>query len=331
MLETMENVMENTAGAIMTPEFVRLRANMRADDAIRAVRVSGLDSDAIYTIFVTGADGRLLGTLEMRTLLAARDDATLESLMDTAFYAVKTGDDQQEAAMLVRKYDLISLPVTDESGRLVGAIGVNNIVDVIEEEDTEDFERMAALVPNEDDYAASSVWALALHRLPWLLILMASSVLCAWLIQSYEALLLASVMGGVMVSNMPMLMDTGGNAGSQSSTLIIRALALDELAPRDTGVALGKELLTSLICGLGLGAVNFLRMVLISGNTALEAAAISLAVFLTVVAANALGTLLPMLARLLRLDPALMAGPLLTTVVDVLSLMILFELVTMIA
>ena len=126
---------------------------------------------------------------------------TLESLMDTAFYAVKTGDDQQEAAMLVRKYDLISLPVTDESGRLVGAIGVNNIVDVIEEEDTEDFERMAALVPNEDDYAASSVWTLALHRLPWLLILMASSVLCAWLIQSYEALLLASAMGGVMMSN----------------------------------------------------------------------------------------------------------------------------------
>ena len=331
MIETMENVMENTAGAIMTPEFVRLRANMRSDDAIRAVRASGLDSDAIYTIFVTDADGRLLGMLEMRTLLAARDDATLESLMDTAFYAVKTGDDQQEAAMLVRKYDLISLPVTDESGRLVGAIGVNNIVDVIEEEDTEDFERMAALVPNEDDYAASSVWTLALHRLPWLLILMASSVLCAWLIQSYEALLLASAMGGVMVSNIPMLMDTGGNAGSQSSTLIIRALALDELAPRDTGVALGKELLTSLICGLGLGAVNFLRMVLISGNTALEAAAISLAVFLTVVAANALGTLLPMLARLLRLDPALMAGPLLTTVVDVLSLMILFELVTMIA
>lgn len=331
MIETMENVMENTAGAIMTPEFVRLRANMRSDDAIRAVRASGLDSDAIYTIFVTDADGRLLGMLEMRTLLAARDDATLESLMDTAFYAVKTGDDQQEAAMLVRKYDLISLPVTDESGRLVGAIGVNNIVDVIEEEDTEDFERMAALVPNEDDYAASSVWTLALHRLPWLLILMASSVLCAWLIQSYEALLLASAMGGVMVSNMPMLMDTGGNAGSQSSTLIIRALALDELAPRDTGVALGKELLTSLICGLGLGAVNFLRMVLISGNTALEAAAISLAVFLTVVAANALGTLLPMLARLLRLDPALMAGPLLTTVVDVLSLMILFELVTIIA
>ena len=331
MIETMENVMENTAGAIMTPEFVRLRADMRADEAIRAVRASGLDSDAIYTIYVAGADGRLLGTLEMRTLLAAPDEAKLDSLMDTAFYAVKTDDDQQTAAMLVRKYDLISLPVTDESGRLVGAIGVNNIVDVIEEEDTEDFERMAALVPNEDDYAASSVWTLALHRLPWLLILMASSVLCAWLIQSYEALLLASAMGGVMVSNMPMLMDTGGNAGSQSSTLIIRALALDELAPRDTGVALGKELLTSLICGLGLGAVNFLRMVLISGNTALEAAAISLAVFLTVVAANALGTLLPMLARLLRLDPALMAGPLLTTVVDVLSLMILFELVTIIA
>ena len=328
MIETMENVMENTAGAIMTPEFVRLRANMRADDAIRAVRVSGLDSDAIYTIFVTGADGRLLGTLEMRTLLAARDDATLESLMDTAFYAVKTGDDQQEAAMLVRKYDLISLPVTDECGRLVGAIGVNNIVDVIEEEDTEDFERMAALVPNEDDYAASSVWTLALHRLPWLLILMASSVLCAWLIQSYEALLLASAMGGVMVSNMPMLMDTGGNAGSQSSTLIIRAMALGDMTARDDALTLGKELLTSLLCGAGLGVVNFLRMMLISRDTALEAGVISLAVCLTVIAANAIGCLLPMLARRLRLDPALMAGPLLTTIVDILGLIIVFALVT---
>ena len=327
----MDEIRENTAGAIMTPEFVRLREDTHADEAIRAVRASGLDSDALYTLFITDRDGRLLGTLELRTLLAAPGDAPLGTLMDTAFTAVTMDGDQREEARLVRKYDLISLPVTDKAGRLVGAVGVNNIVDVIEDEDTEDFERMAALVPNEDDYAASSVWTLALHRLPWLLILMASSVLCAWLIQSYEALLLASAMGGVMVSNMPMLMDTGGNAGSQSSTLIIRALALDELAPRDTGVALGKELLTSLICGLGLGAVNFLRMVLISGNTALEAAALSLAVFLTVVAANALGTLLPMLARLLRLDPALMAGPLLTTVVDVLSLMILFELVTMIA
>ena len=248
--------------------------------------------------------------------------------MDTAFTAVTMDEDQQEAAHLVRKYDLISLPVTDREGRLVGAIGVNSIVDVIEEEDTEDFERMAALVPSEDGYAASSVWALAWHRLPWLLILMASAVLCAKLIQHYEELLLLSALGGVVMSNIPMLMDTGGNAGSQSSTLIIRAMALGDMTARDDALTLGKELLTSLLCGAGLGVVNFLRMMLISRDTALEAGVISLAVCLTVIAANAIGCLLPMLARRLRLDPALMAGPLLTTIVDILGLIIVFALVT---
>lgn len=324
----MDEIRENTAGAIMTPEFVRLRAGTRTGEAIRAVRASGLDSDALYTLFITDGDGRLLGTLEMRTLLAAPGDEPVEALMDTAFTAVAMDADQQEAARLVRKYDLISLPVTDREGRLVGAIGVNSIVDVIEEEDTEDFERMAALVPSEDGYAASSVWALAWHRLPWLLILMASAVLCAKLIQHYEELLLLSALGGVVMSNIPMLMDTGGNAGSQSSTLIIRAMALGDMTARDDALTLGKELLTSLLCGAGLGVVNFARMMLISRDTMLEAGVISLAVCLTVIAANAIGCLLPMLARRLRLDPALMAGPLLTTIVDILGLIIVFALVT---
>ena len=231
----MDEIRENTAGAIMTPEFVRLRAGTRVSEAIRAVRASGLDSDALYTLFITDQEGRLKGTLEMRTLLAAPGDEAVEALMDTAFTAVTMDADQQEAAHLVRKYDLISLPVTDREGRLVGAIGVNSIVDVIEEEDTEDFERMAALVPGEGGYKTSSVWTLAWHRLPWLLILMASSVLCAKLIQGYEQLLLLSALGGVVMSNIPMLMDTGGNAGSQSSTLIIRAMALDDMTARDDG------------------------------------------------------------------------------------------------
>lgn len=327
----MDEIRENTAGAIMTPEFVRLRAGTRVSEAIRAVRASGLDSDALYTLFITDQEGRLKGTLEMRTLLAAPGDEAVEALMDTAFTAVTMDADQQEAAHLVRKYDLISLPVTDREGRLVGAIGVNSIVDVIEEEDTEDFERMAALVPGEGGYKTSSVWTLAWHRLPWLLILMASSVLCAKLIQGYEQLLLLSALGGVVMSNIPMLMDTGGNAGSQSSTLIIRAMALGDMTARDDVLALGKELLTSLLCGVGLGAVNFARMLLISRDTALEAGVISLAVCLTVIAANAIGCVLPMLARRLRLDPALMAGPLLTTIVDILGLIIVFALVTALA
>ncbi len=327
----MEAIRENTAGAIMTPEFVRLREGTRAEEAIRAVRASGLDSDALYTLYIVDHLDHLLGVLELRTLLAAPGEARLGDLMDTAFTAVRMNDDQQEAARLVRKYDLLSLPVTDEQGRLVGAVGVNSIVDVIEAEDTRDFERMAALVPSEDGYKGSSVWSLAWRRLPWLLVLMASAILCAGLIQGYEHLLLASALGGVMVSNIPMLMDTGGNAGSQSSTLIIRAMALGDMQPREAGAALGKEFLTSLLCGAALGLVNFARMLLISGDTALEAGAISLAVFFTVMAANAIGCILPMLARLLRLDPALMAGPLLTSVVDILALTILFALVTAMA
>ena len=328
----MLRIVENTAGAIMTPEFVRLRADMRAGDALRAIRASGLDSDALYTIYVVDGADRLLGVLELRALLFAPEEATLETLMDTAFQSVNTMDDQQHAAALVRKYDLLSLPVTDDEGRLVGAIGVGSIVDVIEEEDTEDFERMAALVPAEDGYATASTFALAKRRLPWLLILMASSLLCERLIQSYEGFLRSSeALGVLMVSCMPMLMDTGGNAGSQSSTTVIRAMALGELSPRDTPSMLWKELRTSLLCGLGLALVNFVRLVWFAGAAPMAAMSISTAVLLAVVSASVLGGLLPMVARALKLDPALMAGPLLTTIVDVLSLAILFALVSSMA
>ena len=328
----MLRIVENTAGAIMTPEFVRLRADMRAGDALRAIRASGLDSDALYTIYVVDGADRLLGVLELRALLFAPEEATLETLMDTAFQSVNAMDDQQHAAALVRKYDLLSLPVTDDEGRLVGAIGVGSIVDVIEEEDTEDFERMAALVPAEDGYATASTFALAKRRLPWLLILMAASVLCERLIQSYEGFLRSSeALGVLMVSCMPMLMDTGGNAGSQSSTTVIRAMALGELSPRDTPSMLWKELRTSLLCGLGLALVNFVRLVCFAGTAPMAAMSISTAVLLAVVSASVLGGLLPMVARALKLDPALMAGPLLTTIVDVLSLAILFALVSSMA
>lgn len=328
----MLRIVENTAGAIMTPEFVRLRADMRAGDALRAIRASGLDSDALYTIYVVDGADRLLGVLELRALLFAPEEATLETLMDTAFQSVNAMDDQQHAAALVRKYDLLSLPVTDDEGRLVGAIGVGSIVDVIEEEDTEDFERMAALVPAEDGYATASTFALAKRRLPWLLILMAASVLCERLIQSYEGFLRSSeALGVLMVSCMPMLMDTGGNAGSQSSTTVIRAMALGELSPRDTPSMLWKELRTSLLCGLGLALVNFVRLVCFAGAAPMAAMSISTAVLLAVVSASVLGGLLPMVARALKLDPALMAGPLLTTIVDVLSLAILFALVSSMA
>lgn len=320
----MYTFLEGTAGAIMTPEYLRLYAGTPVGDGLMVVRASGLDSDAMYTIYITDLSNHLLGAIELRTLLFSNEDILVETLMDPCVHSATILDDQRDAAVLVRKYDLMSLPVTDENGILVGAIDVNSIVDVIEEEDTEDFEKMAALVPSDDTYKNSSAWILAKHRIPWLMILMLSSVLCERIIRSYESMLLFSVIGGLVASCMPMMMDTGGNCGSQSSTTIIRALALGELTLADTGKILWKELSTGLLCGAGLSLIYCLVLLLFMGAVASHAIAISAALFITVVLSNVLGCLLPMLAHAIKLDPALMAGPLITTIVDACSLFILF-------
>lgn len=221
----MFDFMENTAGAIMTPEYLRLRVGWNAEEALRVVRASGLDSDAIYTLYVVDEASRLVGSLDVHRLLAAEPGVAVEALM------------RREAAILVRKYDLLGLPVVDQDGVLVGAIGVNSILDVIVDEDSDDFVRMAALLPDaEGGYLRSSPWKLAARRLPWLIVLMLSAILCERLIHGYEDFLFTSgELGVLMISCIPMLMDTGGNAGSQSATAMVRALALGELPLREAG------------------------------------------------------------------------------------------------
>ena len=331
----MDEIRENTAGAIMTPEFVRLREGTRVSEAIRAVRASGLDSDALYTLFITDQEGRLKGTLEMRTLLAAPGDEAVEALMDTAFTAVTMDEDQQEAAHLVRKYDLISLPVTDREGRLVGAIGVNSIVDVIEEENTEDFEKMAAMLPSEDEYLKTGVLTLAKNRMPWLLFLMISAIFTGMIITHYEVALKTSAFGVVLTACIPMLMGAGGNCGSQASTLTIRGLALGEVELKDIFKLLWKEVRVGLIVGAALSVVTFALYTFWLGDmdatiaqripTALT---IAVAVYITVIVAKAIGCTLPLLAKAVHLDPALMASPLITTIVDICSLLVLFSVAT---
>jgi len=322
----MPEILENTAGEIMTPEFVRLSAGTPAGEGLKIVRASGLDSEAMYTIYVTDSDERLAGVLELRALLFSDPATPVEALMDTNFHSVKVTDDQQHAAMLVRKYDLMSLPVVDEDGRLAGAIGVNSVVDIIEEEDTEDFEKMAALLPSEEGYKSSSTWRLAFHRIPWLIVLMLSSILSERLIQSYGALLISTGAIGLMVTrSMPMMMDTGGNCGSQSSTTIIRSMALGELGLREIWLVLWKELRTALVSGVGLGALYFLLLVVFFRESAGPALVVSFALLLTVVLSNVLGSVLPLVAHAAKLDPAVMAGPLITTVVDVCALFVLFS------
>lgn len=315
---------DNSAGALMTPEFICILTGTRARDALQIVRDAGLDSDAIYTLFVTDINRKLLGIMDIRRLLFAEGDEPVETLMQPHPQSVRIDADQQEAARLVRRYDLISLPVVDENGVLVGVIGVDSIVDVIVEENTEDFEKMNALLPSEDSYLNTSAWTLSRHRIPWLLVLMLSSVLAGKLIQGFEDVLAAT--GVALVASMPMLMDTGGNCGSQTSTVIIRALSLGELKPGDVLKALWKELRVAFICGFLLGAINFARLAIFGGASLPIAGAISAAMVLTVIFAKALGCLLPLLAEKMHLDPAVMAGPLLTTIVDVGSLLILFEL-----
>lgn len=324
----MFDFMENTAGAIMTPEYLRLRVGWNAEEALRVVRASGLDSDAIYTLYVVDEASRLVGSLDVHRLLAAEPGVAVEALMRRDAPSVRVDADRREAAILVRKYDLLGLPVVDQDGVLVGAIGVNSILDVIVDEDSDDFVRMAALLPDaEGGYLRSSPWKLAARRLPWLIALMLSAILCERLIHGYEDFLFTSgELGVLMISCIPMLMDTGGNAGSQSATAMVRALALGELPLREAGAALWKELRAAVLCGVGLALVNFGRLYFLSGTPLLSAAAVSAAVLLTVVAADLLGCVLPLLARVVHVDPALMSGPLMTTFIDVGALFILFEL-----
>ena len=313
---------ENSAGSIMTAEFTDLRRNMTVEDAIKHIRRTGEDRETVYTCYVID-DRRILdGVVTVKDLLLSEDDCSIENIMNTNFVSVTTLEDREEVAKLFAKYDLLSIPVVDHEGRLVGIVTVDDAVDVMEQEATEDFEKMAAMIPSEKPYLKTGVFVLAKNRIMWLLVLMISGMITGSILGKYEAAFAAMPM---LVTFIPMLTDTGGNAGSQSSTLVIRGMAVSEISTKDLVAVMWKELRVSMLVGIALSAVNFVRLVITYPGNELIALTVALSLFATVVIAKTIGGALPIIAKLFKADPAIMAAPLITTIVDAFSLIIYFS------
>ncbi|MGN1442328.1 MAG: magnesium transporter [Acutalibacteraceae bacterium] len=321
---------ENCAGSVMTIEMVELHDRLTVGEAIKNIRRTGVDKETIYTCYVIDDKRHLVGTIPLRRLILNDEDEYLTDIMsdDEQLISVTTMDDQEDVAALAKKYDLLSVPVVDRENRLVGIITIDDIVDIIDEEATEDFEKMANLRPSDDEYLKTKVLKLAKNRIPWLMVLMISSTLTGQIIEGFESKL-AAVAG--LTACIPMLMGTGGNSGSQVSTLIIRGLALGEIKVKDYFKVLWKEIRVSIMVGFVLGVVNALRMFILRatiGNDASNSVilVVSLSVWCVVIVAKIMGCTLPIIAKLLKLDPAMMTGPMISTVVDAISLLIYFTL-----
>ena len=317
------NYPENSAGSVMTAEYVGLKKNMTVEQAFDYIRKYGVDKETIYTCYVMDEKRRLEGVVTVKDLLMNDYAALMGDIMDPHVIKAYTTEDQEKVVETFNEYNLLSLPVVDGEDRLVGIITVDDVMDVMEQEATEDFEKMAAMLPSEKPYLKTGVFQLARNRIPWLMILMLSSMVTGGILLKYEN---AFSVIPLLVTFIPMLMDTGGNSGNQTSTLIIRGLALGEITIKDYFIVLFKELRVSLICGTVLAVVNFLRLLIFGGATLPVYLVICAALFCAVVAAKCIGCTLPIFAKLIHLDPALMAGPMITTIVDALTLAIYFAL-----
>ena len=316
---------DDCAGSLMTIEMVQLHTSFTAAQAIEHIRKTGVDKETVYTCYCTDRERHLLGSIPLLSLLLCDENELVGDIMedDAQLISVNTLDDREEVADIVKKYDLLSVPVVDNENRLVGIITVDDIVDVIEEETTEDFEKMASLAPSDNEYLKTGVLKLAKNRIPWLLILMISGTFTGKIVEGYETLLSGFV---ALTASMPMLMGTSGNAGQQISTLMIRGLAVGEIELRDYFRVVFKELRVAAICGLVLGIANIGRMYLFCDGTLDVYLVVSLAMFFAVIVAKLIGCSLPIFAKLIRLDPALMAGPLISTLLDMITLSIYFAL-----
>lgn len=321
------NYPEFSAGSLMTIEFIDLKKEMTAAQAIDHIRKTGYEKETIYTCYVINAYRKLEGIISLRDILLADESTKIKELMEEDFISITTTEDQEEVAEIFKKYDLLVVPVVDSENRLVGIITVDDIVDVIEEENTEDFHIMAALQPTEHEYLDSSVLHLAKQRIPWLMVLMISATFTGAIIKGYESILENVVSLMVFV---PMLMGTGGNAGSQSSTLIVRGMALGEILPSDILKVLWKEIRVSVTVGISLAILNFFRILYIEKYPVNIAFTVSLTMICTVILAKLIGGTLPILAKKMNLDPAIMASPMITTILDALVLMTYFSIATLI-
>lgn len=317
------NYPENSAGSLMTIEYVDLKKEMTVKQAIDHIKKTGVDKETIYTCYVTDKNRKLEGLVSLRKLVISDDDKTVGEIMEKDIIYVNTHDDQEEIAYLFKKYDLMAIPVVDKESRLTGIITIDDIVDVIEQENTEDFQKMAAMSPSEEEYLETSVLTLAKHRITWLLILMISATFTGSIIRKFEEVLQSVV---ILAAFIPMLMDTGGNAGAQTSTLIIRGMALGEIEIKDILRVIWKELRVSVVVGVILSLVNFVRIYYLEKVSFEVAITVCSTLFFTIVLAKIVGAMLPIGARKLKLDPAIMASPLITTIVDAVALILYFSM-----
>ena len=324
-----------SAGSIMTIEFVDLKKNMTVEDAFTRIRRTGLDKETVYTCYVTDENRVLLGLVSVKDLLLADNSKTLEEIMETNIIYVNTLEDREQAAKIFEKYDFLAIPVVDNENRLVGIITVDDAIDVIQEENTEDIEKMAAIVANDKPYMKTGVFENFKKRIPWLLVLMLSATFTGKIINMFEQSLSACVILTVFI---PMLMGTGGNSGGQTSVTVIRGMSLNDIEMRDIFKVIWKEIRVSLLCGITLAVANFIKMMLVdrsdiiaSGQDPLSITiVVCITLIVTVFCAKLIGCVLPMLAKKLGFDPAVMASPFITTVVDAISLFVFFNIASLI-
>lgn len=316
---------ENSAGSVMTVEYVSLKSDMNIGQALNHIKKVGINNETIDICYIIDNQRKLVGFISLKSLIFLDDVIPLVDAMETNVISAITTDDQEVIASLFRKYDLTSMPVVDNEGRLVGIITIDDVVDVIDQENTEDLQKMAGMNPSDEEYLKESVFSLAKHRIVWLLVLMISATATGTIIRRYEEVLQSVV---ILAAFIPMLMDTGGNAGSQSSTLIIRGIALGEIQLTDIGKILWKEFRVSLIVGTTLALVNFLRIYFIDKAGMTISLVVCASLLFTVVIAKVVGGILPILAKAFKLDPAIMASPLITTIVDACALVVYFALST---
>lgn len=320
---------DDSAGSIMTTEYVSLRPDMTAEEAIKRIRRTGVDKETIYTCYVTDNNRKLIGMISLRTLLLCEDDDVLEEVMENNVISVNTLEDQESVAQMMAKYDWSAMPVVDQENRLVGIVTVDDAIDVLQEETTEDFEKLAGMTPTDKPYLRTGVLETWKSRVPWLLILMLSATLTSMVLTSFETSLAACT---VLTAFIPMLTGTGGNSGTQSSVAVIRALSLGEVEFVDTIRVIWKEIRVAVMCGVTLAACNFVKLLVVDrmllGNSSVTvsvAAVICVTMVFTVLCAKTVGCVLPLLAEKIHLDPAVMASPFISTIVDVLTLLIYFQ------
>lgn len=317
------NYPENSAGSLMTIEYVGLKKEMTVKQALTYIKKTGIDKETIYTCYVTDENQKLEGSISLRKLVISDENLFIGEVMEADVIFAHTHDDQEEIAQLFKKYDLMIVPVVDREKRLTGIITIDDIVDVIEQEDTEDFQKMAAIIPSEIEYLSTGVVVLAKNRITWLLILMISATFSGTIIRRFEDVLSSVVM---LAAFIPMLMNTGGNAGAQSSTLVIRGLALGQIEIGDVLRVIWKEFRVSIVVGALLAGFHFLRIYYLEGISLYISLTVCGTLMVTIVFAKLVGGILPIIAQRLKLDPAIMASPLITTIVDAVTLVVYFTL-----